>query len=67
MLGHAGTLAIYQTTRASCTDGVQNEGEQGVDCGGHCDRTCCRYGEVAHTCTTGVIAVLFVSLFVSLD
>ncbi len=36
-----GTVSIATLYHApSCTDGVQNEGEQGVDCGGPCTNLC---------------------------
>ena len=31
---------------ATCTDGLQNQGETGVDCGGPCD--------ACHTCEDGI-------------
>ncbi len=34
------SLRILFYTRATCTDGVQNNGERGVDCGGACARLC---------------------------
>lgn len=33
---HAPTLTIYYDAPPTCSDGVQNQGETGVDCGGPC-------------------------------
>ncbi|MBI4086023.1 MAG: hypothetical protein HY433_02150 [Candidatus Liptonbacteria bacterium] len=37
-----GAYSLFFKPAPSCTDGKQNQGEQGIDCGGLCARTCTR-------------------------
>jgi len=47
------SLCLYEiptapaTREASCNDGLQNQGEEGIDCGGPCSKTC-------PTCVDGI-------------
>ena len=37
-------MRILFAATANCEDGIRNQNETGVDCGGPCDRDCCHDG-----------------------
>ena len=47
---------------ASCADSTQNQGEQGIDCGGPC-QTACAHLEQPTTTSTTALPILWLSLF----
>lgn len=58
---------LPDTAEITCFDGLQNQGEGGIDCGGPCELPCCPFGNGAycdstHTdlldCVDGVYSVL---------
>src|SRR5690606_2026481 len=51
----AGWAATISCATPSCSDGIQNQGETGVDCGGPCPNPCTDYpissGGTINTCS----------------